>query len=1077
MHETVTAGIQVGCGTAKGKRALTVGRNAARRAMDTITKHDVSVVLVFASVKYDLPALLEGIRRVIPDAPLLGTTTAGEICNAPQQESAVVVVLASPYLKVRVGLAKGVSRDWRGAVAEAVSTPDLMPFFTPHDRSVWADLAREGKTAFGMLFSPGSTKQANSWSYWILEELKRLSEGLLPIFGGSSADDWRMESNCVFLDKEVHPDSVLLAVFETSLRFGIGLSHGFVPGKKRATVTSASENDILTLDNEPAADVYARMLGSSRRKLEGKHLTLTTGRPAGTPDPYGQFSISVASFFTPEGGVRLSQPVREGTSLIIMEPDKDSVVAAGQEAARKALLRGGINDPAICLVFSCALRPRILKKRTSEEIARIVELMPNTPVAGFYSFGEQGVTDDGVNRHNNEVVTVLVLGRELTRAAEVAVENRSLVEALDQDVARRREAEEALRDKEEALRATLDSTADGILAVDDKGRVIFANRRFARMWRIPPDLMESGNDDELLDFVLDQLADPDGFMAKVHELYGSVREDFDVLRFRDGRLFERYSRPLARGNTLAGRVWSFRDVTERAGAEEQLQKSEERYRFLVESIPGCVSELDAHGKVLYMNRDFAGRSLDEVTGTPLYDYVHREQRDSLRNALNDAARTNKNTYCEASILVPEGTREWGFHVCPIIEGNVVVKFLLIGTDITEHKQAEERRREFEVQMQHAQKLESLGLLAGGIAHDFNNLLMAILGNADLLLEDLPPDHSAHESLLEIERAARNAAELCKQMLAYSGKSRLAVETLNLNDVVTEMAHLLQVSISKKVPLRYNLAEDLPAVQADPAQVRQVIMNLITNASDAIGDKKGLISITTGSRRCDKGFFRDSYFDRIASEGVYVYIEIADTGCGMDADTAKRIFDPFFTTKFAGRGLGLAAVLGIIRGHSGAIRVQSEPGKGTIFQVFFPAVGQNDRVAAKGEKPVAGWRGSGTVLLVDDEEVIRVVGLRMLSRIGFEVLTAVDGSEAVALFRKHVDKIVCVLLDLTMPGVDGEKTFRALREVREDVRVVLISGHAEEEIAHRFEGMGLAGFIHKPFSLGELTSKLRDLLEP
>ena len=408
-------------------------------------------------------------------------------------------------------------------------------------------------------------------------------------------------------------------------------------------------------------------------------------------------------------------------------------------------------------------------------------------------------------------------------------------------------------------------------------------------------------------------------------------------------------------------------------------------------------------------------------------------------------------------------------------------------EVTERKQAEEERLSLERQVQHAQKLESLGVLAGGIAHDFNNLLMAILGNADLALGELSPMSPARDNLQEIEKASRRAAGLAKQMLAYSGKGRFVVEPIELGELVKEMAHLLEVSISKKVVLKYNFAENLPPFDGDVTQIRQVVMNLITNASEAIGDKSGAIALSTGAMDCDRAYLDGvnevlrAGLDEPLPEGVYTYVEVADTGCGMDAETIQKIFDPFFTTKFTGRGLGMSAVLGIVRGHQGAIKIYSEVGKGTTFKLLFPASEppEEERELAQAKQgtsedvPVPGF--SGTILLVDDEETVRVVSKQMLERMGFTVLTAPDGREALKVFREHAGEIVCVLLDLTMPHMDGDEAFREMRRLHPGVTVILCSGYNEQDATQRFPGKGLAGFIQKPYTLAALEEKLREVL--
>jgi PAS domain S-box-containing protein len=396
----------------------------------------------------------------------------------------------------------------------------------------------------------------------------------------------------------------------------------------------------------------------------------------------------------------------------------------------------------------------------------------------------------------------------------------------------------------------------------------------------------------------------------------------------------------------------------------------------------------------------------------------------------------------------------------------------IARDITERKRAAEQQRRLEGQLQQAQKLESLGVLAGGIAHDFNNLLVGILGNAELVWDATPADAPAREPLERIRRSANRAADLTKQMLAYSGKGQFVVEPLDLSSRVREMSELLNASMSKSVRLHKQLAEDLPRIEADAAQMSQVIMNLITNASEAIGDGGGTCSLRTGVMEVDAGYLDGARVGADAPAGRYVYIEVSDSGCGMDEETAARIFEPFFTTKFTGRGLGLAAVLGIVRGHHGAIKVESAPGRGTTIRVLFPVTGQSARTRTSLQQLPPAGSGARIVLVVDDEEEVRSVAKEILERDGFRVLLAEDGREAQAMYRAHADDIDVVLLDLTMPHADGEVTLGEIRRVRNDAAVVLSSGYTAEDVSRRFAGVELSGFLQKPYTAQALTAVVR-----
>ncbi|HSZ81361.1 MAG TPA: response regulator [Polyangia bacterium] len=398
----------------------------------------------------------------------------------------------------------------------------------------------------------------------------------------------------------------------------------------------------------------------------------------------------------------------------------------------------------------------------------------------------------------------------------------------------------------------------------------------------------------------------------------------------------------------------------------------------------------------------------------------------------------------------------------------VVGLLGISTDITERHAAEKERKTLQAQLLQVQKLESLGLLAGGIAHDFNNILTAILGGAATARLSLPQESPAQADLEIVINAAQRAADLTRQLLAYSGKGHFEVRPLDASRLVKELANLLETTIAKKVQLRLELASDLPSIEADLAQVQQIIMNLVINGAEAIGDQRGTVLVTTGVQTVDDVYAQSLFATDGITTGRYVFIEVHDTGCGMDEATKAKIFDPFFTTKFTGRGLGLAAVLGIVRGHGGAIKVYSSPGRGSTFKVFFRA---SSAEALERVKPVPRYRGEGLVLVVDDDAGVRGAARRMLKFFGFDVIEAEDGKVGAAAFAARASEIVLVLLDMTMPEMGGEETFREIRRVRDDVPVILTSGYNEIEATRRFTSKGLAGFLQKPFTPDDLATKL------
>jgi two-component system cell cycle sensor histidine kinase/response regulator CckA len=381
----------------------------------------------------------------------------------------------------------------------------------------------------------------------------------------------------------------------------------------------------------------------------------------------------------------------------------------------------------------------------------------------------------------------------------------------------------------------------------------------------------------------------------------------------------------------------------------------------------------------------------------------------------------------------------------------------------------DQQSRYERQIMQSQKLESLGVLAGGIAHDFNNLLTAMLGYASLARMRLPPGDPVGEDLQKVEVSAMRAADLCQQMLAYAGRGQFLVAPVDVNSLTEEMAQLLATVISRRAVLKFNLTTALPQVKADATQLRQVFMNLITNASDAIGERSGVITVTTGLIDADERYLRDILAPEGMQAGRYVYIEVSDNGSGMTDEVRQRIFDPFFTTKFTGRGLGLAAVQGIVRAHRGAIKVYTQLGKGTTFKVMLPAVETEDHSARSATPSVALTGRSRRILVVDDEEDLRVFMRKALEGVGFQVELAADGRAGLAAFRAADGDFDLVLLDLTMPHMSGAETFRALRGERPEVRVVLTSGFAEEEATSGFAGKGLAGFLRKPFRVQDLLA--------
>lgn len=405
-------------------------------------------------------------------------------------------------------------------------------------------------------------------------------------------------------------------------------------------------------------------------------------------------------------------------------------------------------------------------------------------------------------------------------------------------------------------------------------------------------------------------------------------------------------------------------------------------------------------------------------------------------------------------------------------------FLAI-VDITQRRLGEEHRHQMSQLELEAQKQESLGILAGGVAHDFNNLLMAVLGNSDLALEEVEKESLAATYLGEIHSASLRAADLCQQMLAYAGKGHPEKRPLNLNEITTGLGYLIRSMVPRKIDLRQQLCAEPPMIHADPSQLQQVLMNLITNSVEAIGSSQGELTLETGHIDYQDENSGSKHLTGSLPAGPYAYLRVIDNGEGMATETRNRLFDPFFSTRFTGRGLGLSAVLGIVRMHGGGIQVESEPGLGTTFTVLFPVATASDPALVPSTTPPPDqktWQGSGLVLLADDEPEVRRVATRMLKRLGFEVMIAEDGQEAVELFNEHHNQIDAVVLDLVMPVLTGNEAFALMRNLADNTPILLSSGYSEEDCAARFGDQSPTGFIQKPYTLARLREAMRRVAE-
>jgi PAS domain S-box-containing protein len=472
--------IEVGYGIAKGDVSFSVGVAAARQALSSIRVHTVAAVLVFVAAVYNPEEVLQGVYEVVGEAPVFGATTAGEIFGVINRGSVCVTILASPYLRVYCGVGVKVSADWRRALDEALDTPVVRPFF--YDLEYREQIRRKGRDCFVMLFTPGITNHGSYHGFEILEALKEKSGGAFTVVGGGASDDF-LEQNQVLLGQQAYPDSVLVAMFETELQFGLSLTHGFRSTDARAIVTAVKDEEVLTLDGEVAADAYSRLVGVPKTEMGGIHPAHVGGATFGISDTLGQHTVNLVDSITPRGGIILSRPVSVGTALTRMEPARDSLVQAGAEGIRSAVIRGGIRDIALCLICYCSFRPRLLGEFTEQEFAGMREVLAGKPLVGFCCCGEIGVAADSVSRFNTSSIACLVLGGQLSRIARITIESNGLLAKLEaqsnvlarinedllKEIAERKKIEAALRESETKLKDFAHAAPDISMIIDEDG--------------------------------------------------------------------------------------------------------------------------------------------------------------------------------------------------------------------------------------------------------------------------------------------------------------------------------------------------------------------------------------------------------------------------------------------------------------------------------------------------------------------------------------------------------------------------------------------------------------------------------
>ena len=680
-------------------------------------------------------------------------------------------------------------------------------------------------------------------------------------------------------------------------------------------------------------------------------------------------------------------------------------------------------------------------------------------------------------RHvDGRLLRVLVTTHPILDAKKRFVEGFGFI----RNITERHRVESEHRHAFSLLEAAFESTADGLLVVDREGRIVRFNQRFARMWGIPEMVLDARDDEKALESVLSQLEEPELFLSKVRQLYAAPdAESFDTLRFRDGRVFERYSLPQRIAGEIVGRVWSFRDVTDRERAQVEHELAMQREATIARNLDSALFTVRVGPDGRLLRYDYISRGAEALYGLPVSEmqrdpgfWMRRVHPEDMRNVVEPAmAQLHRLKPALIEVRYETSRGIWRWHRSRLtarIEDDGLLTIDGIETDVTERIQLEERFR-------HAQKMEAVGQLAGGVAHDFNNILTAVLGYADLLLARCGPGDLQRPALEEIKKGGERAAALTRQLLAFSRRSPTQLVAVDVNGSIRGLESMLRQLVGERVDLRLELGGGLGPVRADPVQLEQVLVNLVVNARDAMPGG-GAIAIAT-----DHSILGDEEASLAdMAEGACIRIRVSDTGTGIAPPVLERIFEPFFTTKEPGRGtgLGLATVYGIVRQHGGHVRATSVEGRGTTFEVLLPeSTGAATSAArADGSGTAGDPAGTERVLLVEDNASLLALSREALAELGYRVLTAADAKEALRVIETEAGRIDILVTDVVMPEIGGRELARQVDRVLPGLPVLFVSGYVRDPES-MVDGDGRPiDYLEKPYTPMALARRIRRALD-
>lgn len=659
----------------------------------------------------------------------------------------------------------------------------------------------------------------------------------------------------------------------------------------------------------------------------------------------------------------------------------------------------------------------------------------------------------------------------------------SYIKRISVHISELNQTQKMLANQKALLDIVIEGTTDAIYIKDADGRYLLANAAVARFVGKPVEDIV-GRDDRNIFPAADArvLMDNDKWV-----MTQNTPQTFEEhLATPDGEKYflSTKGRILDESGAVTGIFGVARDTTERKQVEMALRKSEENFRAIIKVSPVPLALNDERGNITYLNEAFEqviGYTLDDIPTIEEWwprAYPDEQYRQLVigiwQKRIEESIRSgNPFVPVEINVTCKDGQVRTFMCCTTALEDNYVGSNVVVFYDITDQKRAELEKISLEQQLQQTQKLESLGVLAGGIAHDFNNILAIIIGHC--ALAKLHPE-ATETHIGPIEKAADRAAELCRQMLAYAGKASFILTQVNMSTLAEEMINMLKATLGRNVVIKSDFSGDIPVIKGDASQIRQILMNLIINASEAIGDTQGEIVVSLSKTVVRAEQFAKDHLGKEITAGRYVCLEVADNGCGMDDDTKRRIFEPFYTTKFTGRGLGMSAVLGIISAHKGALQLSSNPGQGSVFKIFLP-VDSSESVGGESLEclTVQPWQGSGTILLVEDEELLQQVAKDMLEVLGFSTVDASNGREALEIYQKNAASIRLVITDIGMPVMDGYALIRELKKLDPKLPIIVSSGFGDAVVTSGIANEEVAGLVSKPYNMKQLQEVLQSVV--